>query len=300
MTVELNLDKIFTKLDEKKLDELANLVDHLSTLNEVLEKVARLKESGALDVLINFSYGAKSLRDALNDDAIQSIADMLSGLTLLAGNMKGKQSDIEQVLDNLDGLRDLLLRLKALRDSGTLDVLVNMSYALKSLRDALNDDAITNLGSTLSNLMEILSSMNPKSTDGLKEIIAKAPELNEILNRLTELKNSGTLDVLVNMSYALKSLRDALNDDAITNLATTLSLVLEFLPKGLEFLNKIMSPPLSSLLEVWSGEEVKKIMSNPENITLGKLISSMKDPDVQRGLGVMIAALKVIGKNYKP
>ncbi|MEM4096617.1 MAG: DUF1641 domain-containing protein [Metallosphaera sp.] len=227
MTAELNLDKIFTKLDEKKLDELANLVDHLSTLNEVLEKVARLKESGALDVLINFSYGAKSLRDALNDDAIQSIADMLSGLTLLAGNMKGKQSDIEQVLDNLDALRDLLLRLKALRDSGTLDVLVNMSYALKSLRDALNDDAITNL-------------------------------------------------------------------------ATTLSLVLEFLPKGLEFLNKIMSPPLSSLLEVWSGEEVKKIMSNPDNITLGKLISSMKDPDVQRGLGVMIAALKVIGKNYKP
>ncbi|BCS92411.1 DUF1641 domain-containing protein [Metallosphaera javensis (ex Sakai et al. 2022)] len=299
MATEVNLDKVLTKLDEKKMEELANFLDHVSTLNEVLTKVGQLKDSGALDVLINFSYGAKSLRDALNDDAIQSIADMLSNLMILAGEMKIKQNDIAQILENADALKDALMRLKALRDSGTLDVLVNMSYALKSLREALNDDTIMNLGSTLSNLMEVLSSMNPRTSDGVKKLIEKAPELNEVLNRVMDLKNSGTLDVLINMSYALKSLRDALNDDAITNLGTTLSLIFEFLPKGLEFLNKAMSPPLSSLIEVWSGEEAKKILANPENVTLGKLITMMKDPDIQRGLGVMMGMLKIIGKNFK-
>lgn len=299
MATEVNLDKVLTKLDERKMEELANFLDHVSTLNEVLTKVGQLKDSGALDVLINFSYGAKSLRDALNDDAIQSIADMLSNLMILAGEMKTRQNDIAQILENADALKDALMRLKALRDSGTLDVLVNMSYALKSLREALNDDAIMNLGSTLSNLMEVLSSMNPRTSDGVKKLIEKAPELNEILNRVMDLKNSGTLDVLINMSYALKSLRDALNDDAITNLGTTLSLIFEFLPKGLEFLNKAMSPPLSSLIEVWSGEEAKKILANPENVTLGKLITMMKDPDIQRGLGVMMGMLKIIGKNFK-
>lgn len=224
---------------------------------------------------------------------------MLSNLMILAGEMKIKQNDIAQILENADALKDALMRLKALRDSGTLDVLVNMSYALKSLREALNDDTIMNLGSTLSNLMEVLSSMNPRTSDGVKKLIEKAPELNEVLNRVMDLKNSGTLDVLINMSYALKSLRDALNDDAITNLGTTLSLIFEFLPKGLEFLNKAMSPPLSSLIEVWSGEEAKKILANPENVTLGKLITMMKDPDIQRGLGVMMGMLKIIGKNFK-
>ncbi|WP_252896634.1 DUF1641 domain-containing protein [Metallosphaera hakonensis] len=225
------------------MDELSQFLDHVSTLNEVLAKVSQLKDSGALDVLINFSYGAKSLRDALNDDAIQSIADIMSNLMTVAGEMKDRQSDIAQILENADTLKDAIMRLKALKDSGTLDVLINMSYALKSLRDALNDDAITNLASTVSNLMEVLSSMNARSVEGVKEIIAKMPELNEVLNRVMDLKNSGTLDVLINMSYALKSLRDALNDDAITNLGTTLSLIFEFLPKGLEFLNKAMSLP---------------------------------------------------------
>lgn len=57
MATEVNLDKVLTKLDEKKMEELANFLDHVSTLNEVLTKVGQLKDSGALDVLINFSYG---------------------------------------------------------------------------------------------------------------------------------------------------------------------------------------------------------------------------------------------------
>ncbi|QKR00181.1 DUF1641 domain-containing protein [Metallosphaera tengchongensis] len=299
MATELNLDKVLVKLDDKKMEELANFIDHMSTLNEVLNKVNQLKESGALDVLINLSYGAKSLRDALNDDAISNLADMMSSLMVVASSMKARQGDVEEVIKNMDVLKDTMTRLKSLRDSGTLDVLINMSYALKSLRDALNDDAITNLAGTMSNLMEVLSSWNPRTTDGLKAILAKAPELNEVLNRVMDLKNSGTLDVLINMSYALKSLRDALNDDAITNLGTTLSLVFDFLPKGLEFLNKAMSPPLSTMIEAWTGEEAKKIMMNPENVTLGKLVTMMKDPDIQRGLGIMMGMLKVLGKTAK-
>jgi len=300
MATEVNLEKVMAKLDERKMEELANFLDHVSTLNEVLGKVAQLKDSGALDVLINFSYGAKSLRDALNDDAIQSIADMLSNMMVIAGSMKTRQKEIEDILANADALKDAVMRLKALKDSGTLDVLVNMSYALKSLRDALNDDAITNLGNTIGQLMDVLSGINPRSAEGLKAILAKAPELNEVIKRVLELKDSGTLDVLVNMSYALKSLRDALNDDAITNLGTTLSLIFDFLPKGLEFLNSVVRPPLSELVEVLSGEEALKVLSKPENVTLGKLITLMKDPDIQRGLGVMMGMLKVIGKNFRP
>jgi len=300
MATEVNLEKVMAKLDERKMEELANFLDHVSTLNEVLGKVAQLKDSGALDVLINFSYGAKSLRDALNDDAIQSIADMLSNMMVIAGSMKTRQKEIEDILANADALKDAVMRLKALKDSGTLDVLVNTSYALKSLRDALNDDAITNLGNTIGQLMDVLSGINPRSAEGLKAILAKAPELNEVIKRVLELKDSGTLDVLVNMSYALKSLRDALNDDAITNLGTTLSLIFDFLPKGLEFLNSVMRPPLSELVEVLSGEEALKVLSKPENVTLGKLITLMKDPDIQRGLGVMMGMLKVIGKNFRP
>ncbi|WP_252896633.1 DUF1641 domain-containing protein [Metallosphaera hakonensis] len=53
------------------------------------------------------------------------------------------------------------------------------------------------------------------------------------------------------------------------------------------------------MIEAWSSPEAMKMLSNPENVTLGKLVTMMKDPDIQRGLGVMMAFLKVLGKNFR-
>ncbi|MEM3912248.1 MAG: DUF1641 domain-containing protein, partial [Saccharolobus sp.] len=74
----LNLEKLASKIDEKKIDEFAELIDLMPTLNETLKKVKELKESGALDAIINYAYIAKALRDMLNDEAIQSLGKYVS------------------------------------------------------------------------------------------------------------------------------------------------------------------------------------------------------------------------------
>ncbi|TRM84692.1 hypothetical protein DJ526_11865, partial [Sulfolobus sp. A20-N-G8] len=62
----INLEKLASKIDEKKIEELAELIDLTPALNEVLKKVNELKESGALDVLVNYAYIGKTMRDMLN------------------------------------------------------------------------------------------------------------------------------------------------------------------------------------------------------------------------------------------
>ncbi|BCU70336.1 DUF1641 domain-containing protein [Stygiolobus caldivivus] len=295
---DVNFEKVMSKIDEKKVDEIAELIDHLPTLNETLKVVSQLKESGALDTLVNLSYSAKMLRDMLNDDALSNVATMLSGLLELSETVGENYNKFQELMENVDVLADLTRRLKELKESGALDVGLNSLYTLKTLKDMLNDEALANLGNTMSALLEF-SNVFSENYKGIMNTLKNWDVIDKLMVKLKELDHSGALDVGLNSLYALKTFKDMLNDEALGNIAATLSLTLDFLPKGLEFLEHAMDPVFYNMVTSLTSPEAKKMLSNPPKITLGGLIASMRDEDVQRGLGIFITMLKILGKSYK-
>jgi uncharacterized protein YjgD (DUF1641 family) len=208
-----------------------------------------------------------------------------------------KAQELSKFLDYLPTINDSLEKIKELKESGALDAIINFSYAIKSLKDALNDDSIQNLGNMLSTFMLLLSTTGEHAND-VNQIISQASTINYTITKLKELKESGAFDVLVNFAYALKSLRDALTDDAITNIGTTLSLLLDFLPRAQEFLNYALNPPILKIMKALSSDEATKLLTNPPKVTLGGIVKQMTDDDVQKGIGVLFAIAKIIGKSY--
>lgn len=208
-----------------------------------------------------------------------------------------KAEELSKFLDYLPTINDSLEKIKELEESGALDAIINFSYAIKSLKDALNDDSIQNLGNMLSTLMLILSTTGEHAND-VNQIISQASTINYTITKLKELKESGAFDVLVNFAYALKSLRDALTDDAITNIGTTLSLLLDFLPRAQEFLNYALNPSILKIMKALSSDEATKLLTNPPKVTLGGIVKQMTDGDVQKGIGILFAIAKIIGKSY--
>ncbi|AEE93885.1 conserved hypothetical protein [Acidianus hospitalis W1] len=208
-----------------------------------------------------------------------------------------KAEELSKFLDYLPTINDSLEKIKELKESGALDAIINFSYAIKSLKDALNDDSIQNLGNMLSTFMLLLSTTGEHAND-VNQIISQASTINYTITKLKELKESGAFDVLVNFAYALKSLRDALTDDAITNIGTTLSLLLDFLPRAQEFLNYALNPSILKIMKALSSDEATKLLTNPPKVTLGGIVKQMTDDDVQKGIGVLFAIAKIIGKSY--
>jgi len=208
-----------------------------------------------------------------------------------------KAEELSKFLDYLPTINDSLEKIKELKESGALDAIINFSYAIKSLKDALNDDSIQNLGNMLSTFMLLLSTTGEHAND-VNKIISQASTINYTITKLKELKESGAFDVLVNFAYALKSLRDALTDDAITNIGTTLSLLLDFLPRAQEFLNYALNPSILKIMKALSSDEATKLLTNPPKVTLGGIVKQMTDDDVQKGIGVLFAIAKIIGKSY--
>jgi uncharacterized protein YjgD (DUF1641 family) len=208
-----------------------------------------------------------------------------------------KAEELSKFLDYLPTINDSLEKIKELKESGALDAIINFSYAIKSLKDALNDDSIQNLGNMLSTFMLLLSTTGEHAND-VNQIISQVSTINYTITKLKELKESGAFDVLVNFAYALKSLRDALTDDAIINIGTTLSLLLDFLPRAQEFLNYALNPSILKIMKALSSDEATKLLTNPPKVTLGGIVKQMTDDDVQKGIGVLFAIAKIIGKSY--
>jgi uncharacterized protein YjgD (DUF1641 family) len=208
-----------------------------------------------------------------------------------------KAEELSKFLDYLPTINDSLEKIKELKESGALDAIINFSYAIKSLKDALNDDSIQNLGNMLSTFMLLLSTTGEHASD-VNQIISQASTINYTITKLKELKESGAFDILVNFAYAVKSLRDALTDDAITNIGTTLSLLLDFLPRAQEFLNYALNPSILKIMKALSSDEATKLLTNPPKVTLGGIVKQMTDDDVQKGIGVLFAIAKIIGKSY--
>jgi hypothetical protein len=171
----VNLDKLMNKIDDKKIEELSKLLDLLPTLNETLAKVNELKESGALDAIINMGYLSKTLKDMLNDEAIQSLGSIISSL-LEFGKIVSQEDvfeNLKELVDNSATLADVVKRLKSMKEDGTLDILVNSAYTLKTLKDMLNDEAIQTLGKYVSNLLDLAKEFDDETISQMKHVVKK-------------------------------------------------------------------------------------------------------------------------------
>ena len=296
----LNLEKLASKIDEKKIDEFAELIDLTPTLNETLKKIKELEESGALDAIINYSYIAKTLRDMLNDDAIQSLGTITSSLLELGKEISRPEvfENTMTIIRNADALADIVKKIKVMKDDGTLDVIVNMSYSLKAMRDMLNDDAIQSLGKYVSNFLDLMKEIDDETIHSMKSTIKKLKLIDNVLTKVEELDASGALDSAINLAYIAKTLRDMLNDEAITRIANYVSQFLEVYPKAMDFFEIALSEVPYKIARAMSSEEVKKSLESPPQVSLGGLIRLLSDPEIQRGLGVIFTIIRAIGKEF--
>jgi uncharacterized protein YjgD (DUF1641 family) len=102
-----------------------------------------------------------------------------------------------------------------------------------------------------------------------------------------------TYETFVELLNSAKIIQDYLNDQVIQDSSKHLSAVFKLL-------NSISSTDLVDILERGIQDpKLDKTLLDPPKIGLGGLLKSLRDEDVQRGLGIMIALLGAIGKASK-
>lgn len=169
---------------------------------------------------------------------------------------------------------------------GLLDVAAN----------SFTQDMITDLSEKAVKAVELLDDlMQPEVLSLIQKIPAVSGSLERLLTQVQKLEESGTLATLIELanfvSIAKSSMTGPMISDTVERAITGLEMLDDMAQKGIFDLAKVMVDSLDQAKQ----DETK--MDQPLGIL--KIAGMMKDPDVRRGLTLLMLFLKNWGKTLK-
>jgi uncharacterized protein YjgD (DUF1641 family) len=190
--------------------------------------------------------------------------------------------DLEAVIaENPEAVAAFVRRLDAVNE--LLDVL-----ALGE--SALDDEMVRDLAGTTATLAESADGLATEETVGLAETVgANGAELQDALETLLVLQRSGTLAELTEAAEVLSLATAALDDEMVRSLAATGSAVGELADTAAD---EDTRAGLETVLEGLGAAE----RESPERVGALGLLKKSRDPDVQYGLGYLLAVAGAVGQ----
>ncbi|HMB49986.1 MAG TPA: DUF1641 domain-containing protein [Natronoarchaeum rubrum] len=191
-------------------------------------------------------------------------------------------TDLEAAIEqNPEAVAEFVERLDAVNE--LLDVL--------SLGEsALTDEMVRELSATGSTLAESADGIATDETVALAETVGEnGDELREALDTLVTLQKSGTLDELAEIAEVGSLATAALSDEMVRSLAGTGAAVGEVAQTAAEDDTR---DGIETLLDGVGEAESQP----PEQVGPVGLLRGLRDPDVQYGLGYLLALAGAIGR----
>jgi len=171
-----------------------------------------------------------------------------------------------------------------------LDAVNELLDVLSLGESALDDEIVRELSATGSTLAESADGLATDETVALAETVGEnGDELREALDTLLALQRSGTLDELAEIAEVGSLATAALDDEMVTSLAGTGAALGEVAQTASDDDTR---DGIETLLESVGEAE----QNAPEQVGAVGLFRGLRDPDVQYGLGYLLALAGALGR----
>ncbi|MBX8632545.1 MAG: DUF1641 domain-containing protein [Thermoplasmata archaeon] len=271
--------------------QLREFLANLPRFNALVNNFSRMEEEGQIDALSAALAAVRFFKDGLNDEAIESLASAAGRIAEAAAaiSSESSMSALKSLETEGESVSDLLKQISAMQKDGVFESLVSASYALKFLRDGLNDEAVENIASNLSEMLSLLRQYSALLSSG---------ELVSALETLSRMQRDGTIEALADAAYVLKFLRDGLNDEALSNIASIFSQLLSQWNSLHGLIDMMSSPIAARVIRAITDESIEERLEAAQPKKGGMSLLSLSDPDVKKGVGVVFELLKIIGEEF--
>jgi uncharacterized protein YjgD (DUF1641 family) len=171
-----------------------------------------------------------------------------------------------------------------------LDAVNELLDVLSLGESALSDEMVRELSATGSTLAESADGLATDETVALAQTVGEnGDDLREALDTLLTLQRSGTLDELAELAEVGSLATAALDDKMVTSLAGTGAALGEVAQTAADGDTR---DGIETLLESVGEAEREP----PEQVGAVGLLRGLRDPDVQHGLGYLLALAGAIGR----
>lgn len=171
-----------------------------------------------------------------------------------------------------------------------LDLVNELLDATELVTVAADDQMVADTTSTAATLAEAADGLSTEETVALSESVGEnGDELTEALETLIRLQRSGTLDELANLAEVVPLLSGAMDDEMVTNLARSGTALGEVADTATE-------PETAEGLQNMLSAVGEANEEPPEQVGLVGLVKAIRDPEVQQGLGFVLALARALGR----
>lgn len=155
---------------------------------------------------------------------------------------------------------------------------------------AMDDEMVTSLAGTGTNLAMAADGMATEETVELGSAVGhNATDLAAGVESIAELQRTGTLDDLVELAEIVSLATGALDDEMVMSLTSTGTRLGELADTAAD-------DDIASGLENVMTALGEATSEEPDKIGMVGLLKALRDPDVQAGLGVVIALSSALGQ----
>jgi uncharacterized protein YjgD (DUF1641 family) len=127
-------------------------------------------------------------------------------------------------------------------------------------------------------------------TDEIDEMEAESAAIQEAADAMIELQQDGTLDDLTEAATAVSLLADALDDEMVVEVAGLAN------DLGLVAGSASQTNTIRTLQAMMDAMDEADTFEDPEKIGMMGAVRKLRDEDVQRGLGFLMAFLGALGR----
>jgi len=204
----------------------------------------------------------------------------------MSGETTQREADLEALIaENPEAVAGFVERLDAVNE--LLDVLALGEHAL-------TDEMARELAGTTATLAESADGLATDETVELAATVGQnGAELQAALETLVELQRSGTLDELAELAGIVSLATAALDDEMVRSLAATGSSLGELADTAAE---EETRDALGTVLESVGDADGEP----PERVGPIGLVKASRDPNVQYGIGYVLAIARAVGAAQRP
>ncbi len=279
-------------LNTEEEKQVREFISNIPRFNSVMKEFSTMMNEGQMEALSQALAALRFLKDGLNDESVESLSKLGGKLTDVASAISSEQS--MAVIGSLNTesreLSELIRDIGRMHRDGVFEAVMNAAYALKFLKDGLNDEAVENISSNMADMLSISRQYSPLLMGG---------ELPSVLATVSRLERDGALEAIVDAAYVIKFLRDGLNDEALSNIASLLSELLTQWHSLHNLIDTLSSPAARRVFSALADESLEQRLENAPPRKGGMSLLSLSDPDVRKGFGVVFELLKAFGQEFK-
>ena len=136
--------------------------------------------------------------------------------------------------------------------------------------------------------------LSEEDMERIAELLKTIQSIEPALKMIGDLVESGALETITNLIYMIHLSKNIVNEEMVSGTANIASTMLDMS-------SKLIMPPMQNLINALLDHqmEFEEEISKTRVKGFWSLLSLLRDRDIQRGLSVLFAMLKVLGRNVK-